>query len=148
MNPANIHGRTTVIRHAGTEDFLVWDSSWDHTRPFADMTVDVTRNAVHFALGVVTDYEKLNQPITVYHAPVKGTPSIMRSEPKNARLKFVQEYAKAHDPARVTEEDFKRPIPATGGSDSADPEVEEGEESIGEDGGGEAAMESGDEDVE
>ncbi|KAI4912229.1 uncharacterized protein J4E92_010080 [Alternaria infectoria] len=123
MNPANVHGRTTVIRHAGTEDFLVWDSSWDHTQPFAEMTVEVARNAAHSALGVVTDYEKLSQPITVYHAPVKGIPSIMRSEPKSARLEFVQEYAKAHDPARVTKDDFKGPIPAARMGDNVNPIV-------------------------
>lgn len=101
----------------------MWDSLWDHTRPFAEMTVEVARNAAHSALGVVTDYEKLNQPITVYHAPVKGIPSIMRSEPKSARLGFVQEYAKAHDPARLTEEDFKRPIPAARVGDNVNPIV-------------------------
>ena len=123
MNPTNVHGRTTVIRHAGSEDFLVWDSSWDQTRPFAEMTVEVARNAAHSALGVVTDYEKLSQPITVYHAPVKGIPSIMRSEPKSARLEFVQEYAKAHDPARLTEDDFKRPIPTARVGDNVKPIV-------------------------
>lgn len=123
MNPANVHGRTTVIRHAGTEDFLVWNSSWDHTQPLADTKQEVTRNAAHVSLGVVTDAKFLDQTISVYHIPVEGTPSIMRSEPNSARVKFIQEYAKAHDPARLTEDDFKRPIPATGVGESVDPGV-------------------------
>ncbi|KAH6878496.1 hypothetical protein BKA58DRAFT_398541 [Alternaria rosae] len=119
MNPANVHGRTTVIRHADTGDFLVLDSSWDYTRPLADYTTHLVRNAAHIALGVATNAELLGQPISVYHAPVKGTPSIMRSEPySSTRVKFIQEYAKAHDPARVTEYDLKRPVPATGAGDN------------------------------
>ncbi|KAI4941925.1 hypothetical protein J4E91_010475 [Alternaria rosae] len=87
------------------------------------MTHQVTRNAAHVALGVVTDYEKLDQLITVYHAPVEGKPSTMRSEPYSACFKFIQEYAKAHDPARLTEDDFRRPITATGAGDSVGPGV-------------------------
>jgi len=103
--PEDPSGQTTVVKHdKHTEDaYLVWDSSWNSIQHVLGETEKPAFSSSVLSSGAVIATDELDQTI-----------SIIRSVPGDSvheNHKFIQEYARDNDPAKVSPAVFQNPIP-------------------------------------
>ncbi|KAI4702896.1 hypothetical protein J4E81_001769 [Alternaria sp. BMP 2799] len=103
--PEDPSGQTTVIKHdKHTGDaYLVWDSSWTSTQHVLGETEKPAFSSSVLSSGAIIATDELDQTIT-----------IIRSVPDDSVHeydRFIQEYARVNDPAKVSPAVFQNPIP-------------------------------------
>jgi hypothetical protein len=112
-NPDNERGQTSVVRHDPSDNrmYPVWDSTWKQSQDTPDLPQDLFQLTLNRGQNILTVPAKLEQMLSVHHAPLEGRQTTIFIQPSNKIEALIPRYMRTLSAAQVSKEELAKPIP-------------------------------------